>query len=49
MEEGDGELVVVVEREQGLVGEVSVVYLVTNVEATNGEDFDVLELDVSAQ
>ena len=34
------------EREQGLVGEVSVVYLVTDEAATNGEDFVVDSLNV---
>lgn len=38
---------VVVVREQGLVGSVSVVYLVTDQGATNGEDFDVTAIDVS--
>ena len=44
-----GSVEVVVLREQGLVGEVSVVYVVTNVEATNGEDFTVQSLDVSGR
>jgi len=46
VEEGVGVLEVVVEREQGVVGAVSVVYLVTDVGATNGEDFSVDSLNV---
>ena len=46
MEEGVGVLEVVVEREQGVVGTVSVVYLVTDEGATNGEDFSVDSLNV---
>ena len=46
VEEGVGVLEVVVERVQGVVGAVSVVYLVTDVGATNGEDFSVDSLNV---
>lgn len=46
MEESVGVLEVMVEREQGLVGEVSVVYFVTDEGATNGEDFVVDSLNV---
>ena len=46
MEEGVGVLEVVVEREQGVVGTVSVVYLVTDEGATNGQDFSVDSLNV---
>ena len=46
MEESVGVLEVVVEREQGVVGTVSVVYLVTDEGATNGQDFSVDSLNV---
>ena len=46
MEESVGVLEVMVEREQGLMGEVSVVYFVTDEGATNGEDFVVDSLNV---
>lgn len=46
MEESVGVLEVMVERDQGLVGEVSVVYFVTDEGATNGEDFVVDSLNV---
>lgn len=45
MSEGVGVFQLPIFREQGLVGQVSVVYFVTNGRAINGEDFSVAQVD----
>ncbi len=45
VQEDGGPLDVVIAREQGTFGQVSVVYFITGHEAVNGEDFDVEPLD----
>lgn len=46
IEENTSSLLVRVLRDQGLTGEVSVVYVITNGGAVNGEDFTAVSLDV---
>ena len=48
IEEDSGTFVIRVLRDQGLVGEVSVVYVIIDGGATNGEDFSAVSLDVSS-
>lgn len=46
IEEDTGSLLIRVLRDQGLTGDVSVVYVITNGGAVNGEDFTAVSLDV---
>lgn len=45
VQEDVGTVDILISREQGTVGQVSVVYFITNQQATNGEDFMVEPLD----